>query len=451
MWKAINTVLPAPGKDNVVTTISPESFNEYFTTIGENVVSGNPTINDEYKWKLPDSIHTFKFSPINANEVINLLAALPNHSYNDIHGFDAKLLRITASIIAPSLTYIFNSSLRNSYFLNDWKLAKVLPAYKGKGDIQEITNYRPLSLVIHIAKIMEKLIQKQIMVYLDDHAFITVDQSAYLKRHSTQTSLHRLIDDILENRNNNEITGLCFLDIQKCFDTIDHTILLDKLTHYGIRTSELKWFQSYLTGRMQVVDYNGKISEQKEISIGVPQGTVLGPLLFLLYLNDLSHVINNASINIYADDVVIYMSNSSFSALRDEMQYTMNRACEWYNANKLSLNNSKCNTMVIELASVSNTQQINILWNGVLCKQTKAMKYLGITIDDKLKWDSHMSSITKKVSFNNARLRRIRHVLPREILIKIFNTMTIPIIDYACTVWGSFTGMFPVGTPALRH
>ena len=141
MWKAINTVLPAPGKDNVVTTISPESFNEYFTTIGENVVSGNPTINDEYKWKLPDSIHTFKFSPINANEVINLLAALPNHSYNDIHGFDAKLLRITASIIAPSLTYIFNSSLRNSYFLNDWKLAKILPAYKGKGDIQEITNY----------------------------------------------------------------------------------------------------------------------------------------------------------------------------------------------------------------------------------------------------------------------------------------------------------------------
>ena len=93
--------------------------------------------------------------------------------------------------------------------------------------------------------------------------FITVDQSAYLKRHSTLTSLHRLIDDILENRNNNEITGLCFLDIQKCFDTIDYTILLDKLTHYGIRTAELKWFQSYLTGRMQVVDYNGKVSEQK--------------------------------------------------------------------------------------------------------------------------------------------------------------------------------------------
>ena len=104
--------------------------------------------------------------------------------------------------------------------------------------------YRPLSLVIHFAKIIEKFIQKQIMVYLDDHAFITVDQSAYLKRHSTQTSLHRLIDEILENINNNAITGLCFLDIQTCFDTNNHTILLDKLTHYGIRIAELKWFQS---------------------------------------------------------------------------------------------------------------------------------------------------------------------------------------------------------------
>ena len=173
---------------------------------------------------------------------------------------------------------------------------------------------------------------------MDDHASITIEQSAYLKKHSTQISLHRLIDDILENRNNNEITCLCFLDIQKRFDTIDHTILLDKLSHYGIRTVELRWCQSYLTDRMQRETYNGQVSEQKEVSIGVPQGTVLGPLLFLLFSNDLSHVIGNASINIYTDDVVIYVSDTSFIDMRENMQQTMNTACKWYTDNKLVLN-----------------------------------------------------------------------------------------------------------------
>ena len=244
-------VLLKPGRDSVTTSITPDEFNDYFSIIGHNVVSSNITVNDEYKWKLPESIYTFKFSRISVDDVYKLLSALPDRSNNDILDFDAKLLRMTAPIIAPSLTMIFNASIINSYFVNDWKFAKVLPAYKGKGSAQDKINYRPLSLVMHIAKILERIIQIQLMTYMDEHAFITIDQSAYLKKHSTQTSLHRLIDDILENRNNNEITGLCFLDIQKCFDTIDHTILLDKLSHYGIRTVELRWFQSYLTDRMQ--------------------------------------------------------------------------------------------------------------------------------------------------------------------------------------------------------
>ena len=439
MWKAINTVLPKPGKDSVTTSITPDECNDYFSIIGHNVVSSNITVNDEYKWKLPESIYTFKFSRISVDGVYKLLSALPDRSNNDILDFDAKLLRMTAPIIAPSLTMIFNASIMNSYFVNDWKFAKVLPAYKGKGNAHDKINYRPLSLVMHIAKILERIIQIQLMTYMDEHAFITIDQSAYLKKHSTQTSLHRLIDDILENRNNNEITGLCFLDIQKCFDTIDHTILLDKLSHYGTRTVELRWFQSYLTDRMQRVTYNGQVSEQKEVSIGVPQGTVLGPLLFLLFLNDLSHVISNACINIYADDVVIYVSNTSFIDMREHMQQTMNKACKWYNDNKLVLNASKCNTMLIDLSNTNEIHKLNINCNGVLCSQTKATRYLGVTIDDKLKWDSHLSSIVKRVSFNNARLRRIAHLLPRYILIKIYNTMTVPILDYACTVWGSFS------------
>ena len=178
--------------------------------------------------------------------------ALPNQhtlkedSSNDVLNFDTKLLHITASIISNSLTHLFNLSLATDFVPLYWKLARVTPAYKDKGDVQDKTNYRPLSMVLHLAKVFERQVQTQLTGYLSKHELFSIDQSVYIKHHSTQTSLHRLIDDILENMNNREITGLCLLDIRKCFDTINHVILQQKMHKYGIRDCELKWFESYL-------------------------------------------------------------------------------------------------------------------------------------------------------------------------------------------------------------
>ena len=158
--------------------------------------------------------------------------------------FDTKLLRIIANIISTSLTHLFNMSLTTGFVPLDWKIARVTPAYKDKGAVQDKTNYRLLSMVIHLAKVFERQIQIQLTGYLSKYEFVSIDQSAYIKQHSTQMSLHRLIDDILENMNNREITGMCLLDIRKCFDTINHDILLRKLHKYGIRNCELKWFES---------------------------------------------------------------------------------------------------------------------------------------------------------------------------------------------------------------
>ena len=340
---------------------------------------------------------------------------------------------MAAHIVAPSLTAIINASLSTGFVIDDWKVAKVTPAYKGKGDIMNTTYYRPLSVVAHVSKIVEKLIQQQVM------KFITNDQSAYLKRHSTQTCLHRLVDDILDNRNQGEVTGLCFLDIQKCFDTIDHSILLDQMYHYGFRNIALMWFTSYMSNRKQIVVYNSITSLTNVVPTGVPQGTVLGPLLFLLYLNDLSTAVNNACINIYADDVVIYASNKSFYLLRQNLQSTLSTVFNWYRDNKLTLSISKCSSMVIDCPNRMPNQQLNLTCNGIQLQQLDSVKYLGVVIDNRSKCDKHITDVTKRVSFNNYRLRMLRHILPRDVLLQIFKATSIPIMDCASSVWGCFS------------
>ena len=156
---------------------------------------------------------------------------------------------------------------------------------------------------------IESLVRKQVIQYLEDHAFIPMDQSAYLKRHSTQTSLHRVIDDWLDQINDNSLTGVCLLDISKCFDSTNHEILLKKLEMYGITGNELNWFSTYLKNRKQIVYFQQDCSDFQEVYSGVPQGSVLGPLLFLLFINDVSNFTTEGCVlNMYADDGIIYTS-----------------------------------------------------------------------------------------------------------------------------------------------
>ena len=209
--------------------------------------------------------------------------------------------------------------------------------------------------------------------------------------------------------------------------------------HYGFKNTELMWFKSYLSQRKQVVSYNGVTSSTKVVSIGVPQGTVIGPMLFLLYLNDLSTAVNNACIYIYADDVVIYTSDKSIDVLSRKLQCTLQTVFNWYNDNKLSLSINKCSTMVIDLTNTGQNHKLDLRCNGIILQQLDCFKYLGIGIDNQLKWERHIAEVIKRISFNNARLRVLRNILPRDVLIKIFNATSIPIIDYASSVWGGFS------------
>ena len=182
------------------------------------------------------------------------------------------------------------------------------------------SNYRPISVLCIIACILEKEVQKQIMMFFIDNDFISIDQFAFLKHHSTISCLHRMLDDCLKAINESELVGACFLDIQKCFDTIDHDLLLKKLSKYGIKENELKWFDDYLNDRTQVVSCNGVVSKKKSLSIGVPQGSSLGPFLFLIFINDLSQSVPDGYINMFADDVVIYVTGSTVMEVKISLQ-----------------------------------------------------------------------------------------------------------------------------------
>ena len=219
------------------------------------------------------------------------------------------MLRIAADIIAPSLTYIFNLSLSTGVFVENWKDAKVIPIYK-EGNKRTLGNYRPISILPIISKVFEKEIFTQLYKHLNENCLISKFQSGFRPGHSTITALIQMCDNWYENMDNGKLTGVVFLDIRKAFDSIDHVILLEKLAFYGVSQLELAWFQSYLSNRQQQCQINGCLSNKGEIICGVPQGSILGPLLFLIYINDLPNCLKTTTPCLYMQMI------TKFSPLR---------------------------------------------------------------------------------------------------------------------------------------
>ena len=328
-------------------------------------------------------------------------------------------------------------------FKQDWKNARVSPIYKNDGDINDENNYRPISVIGHIAKMIESLVSCQIIDYLESHSFISMDQSAYLKMHSTQTCLHRVIDDWLEHINDDEITGACLLDISKCFDSINHTILLKKLEMYGFTGTEIKWFSSYLNGRRQVVNFNNETSESCEISCGVPQGSVLGPILFLLFINDISNfTVEGCVLNMYADDVIIYTSAVSTHELEHKLQSCIDNISKWYNMNKLCVNKKKSCVIVIgskfQLRSL-NLDDFAISVDTDKLQLVEQAKYLGLMVRDDLSWDDHILELCRKMNYYVHMFRRLRKILPSQLLLNIYKSYVQSKIDYGLSIWGCTT------------
>jgi hypothetical protein len=438
-WKTLRTLLGTNAKDsNFPSTLTPNVMNDYFATVGQKL-STKFSDSTSPSWPSGDSIHVFNFNPVSEDFVHKQLRSLSDKSNVDVLNLDARLLREGADILVSSLTAIINKSLETGIVPPDWKRARVTPIYKDKGKKSESCNYRPISVISHIAKIMEKCVHIQLCDYLADHAFLSKDQSAYLKNRSTQTALHKVVDDLLDNINEGEINAMCFFDLSKCFDTIDHHILLQKLAKYGIQNAELTWFAHYLSNRTQAVTLNGVLSDFNEVNTGVPQGSILGPVLFLLFMNDLPCCLRNTSANLFADDTEIHASGKSIHDVQVSLQADVNNVINWFKGNKLTVNLDKCCCMLVSTNKKLCNEVLTITIDGKPIKQVNNTKYLGVVLDNQLTWNDQIEQVCRKLAPKVGLLRRLKYTLSKDLLTTVYKSIVQPHIDYCLAIWGHTT------------
>ena len=350
-------------------------------------------------------------------------------------GLSADSVKLVPDDISLPLTHILNLSFQQGVFPNELKTAKVSPLYKAN-DPMKFNNYRPISLLTIFSKIFEKLMYARLLDFLNKYHILYKYQFGFRKAHSTYMALILLLDNLNTALDKGEYAVGIFLDFQKAFDTVDHHILLKKLEHYGIRGVPLTWFTSYLSNREQYVMYDGALSSKKVISCGVPQGSILGPLLFLLYINDLAGVSKLFLTILFADDTNLFCTGKDIIKLMEDINLELSKIFSWLNANKLSLNIDKTNFMLFCRKNVS-TVNIEIKINGICIKKVEHAKFLGVIIDHKLNWDHHIKYIKQKVAKGIGIIIKARKTFNKETLTTLYHTMILPYLSYCIHVWGT--------------
>ena len=317
-------------------------FNDFFTSIADKIRDKIPPSYRNFSSFLKQRNQNSIFlRPTSQEEVTKIIGALSSSKSSGPNSIPIKILKLLNDKISMPLSMLINQSFTTGTFPSVLKISKVIPVFKNKGSPLDVSNYRPVSLLSNIEKIYEKIMYSRVMEFLDHSNQIYSRQFGFRKGHSTSHILTNILERIREHLDSGGFACGVFVDLQKAFDTVDHEILISKLDHYGIRGSTKAWFKSYLSNRSQYVSISGTKSHLKSIKHGVPQGSVLGPLLFLVYINDLHHSIRTSETYHFADDTHLLNLSQTVWSLCGRVNSDLRILVSWLNANKISLNASK--------------------------------------------------------------------------------------------------------------
>ena len=413
-------------------------FNEYFNKIGKNLAASIESTEMKYDEFLKNGVENdFNFHLVTDDVIERIMKQVfKNHKAPGIDEIQGTILKDNIDVLKLPISYLINLSLFSGIFPDKLKVSLIRPLHK-EGSKEECNNYRPISLLPSLSKVYEKAISEQLVEHFIKNKVLSKNQFGFRKKRNTTHAIMSVIEIISNALNNKEYTLAVFLDLRKAFDTVDLDILIDKLKHYGIRGNAIKFIENYLKNRTQIVQIENRQSNSRIITHGVPQGSILGPLLFIIYINDLCTVCPSLFAALFADDSNFFKIDKSLKKLKESMDDDLIIINQWLKANKLSINLSKTKSMVICTRQLNNNPLVNISINEASIEQVDTTKFLGVYINKHMNWSHHINTLTKKMAKLSGMMYKAKSNLSEKTCIELYKSLILPHLTYANVIWGA--------------